>query len=117
MVAECGAIVAIIGIMLYMFIRSGRRVFTVLLWPLLLVPAFHLLGMVLYYFWGRNIPMGFATFAVSMDVFGLVLSALLFGGLSRAIIPTAGRRFYLGLCMGFSTVLTGVLVNYLLKII
>ena len=112
MVGQSVAIIAVILVMLFMFMRAGKRSGAVFALPLLIVPGFHLLGAAIHRAMAGS---GFWPLII-IDCAGLLLGSALCGILSRAIKPRRLRWAYLALCLVFQAALTYVYVLFLLKL-
>lgn len=109
MIGQSVAIVAVILVMLFMFMRAGKRSGAVFAMPLLCVPWFHLLGMGVH----RAIGGSF-TPQIVIDCVGFLLGACLCAILSRAIAPRRLRWAYLALCIIFQAALALIYILFLL---
>lgn len=111
MYTESAVIVALILFMSYFAMRSEKKEFALSILPLTIVPGFNLLTApfsALLYPYLSAVHLGRGNLVINMV--GLVVACTAFGVLSRHIQTRAGRRLYLFLCLGFSTVLTMIFI-------
>lgn len=111
MTVESAAIVVILLIMAYMFVRSGRPAAAVVVLPLTVLPIFNLAA--------GPVARWLAPYIASMDVFdvrlialilGLCLTCILLGFLGAKIHAKVARRAYLLLCGGYSLILACTMI-------
>lgn len=105
MIAQSFAIIAVILVMAFMFLRTGRRAGALFTLPLISVSAFHLLGYAIYWVFVAS-PISAEYLHVALDVFGLVVGTMLCWILSRAINVKKLRYVYFLSCFVFLALLT-----------
>ncbi len=101
---ETIAIVAILLVMSYFFLRRGKRATSVVILGLLVLPLAHLGALAMY---NRGLP---PSYAIAADAAGLLLALLLVLFNARRLSNPEARRSYLLIFMGFNLVLAGVMV-------
>lgn len=112
MIGQSLAIIAVIMVMVFMFLRSGRREITFFVLPLISVSLFHLLGAAVYR-WLAESEFSTMTLYCAIDIAGLIAGILSCAFLSRAIVNKRIRIVYLVCCVVFLTALTVAYVLYL----
>jgi len=105
MVGESLAIIAVILIMAFMFMRSQKKTFGVLVLPLISISLFHLIGRLLHPVLGRALERN--VFLFGSDVVGLIVGVVLCVLLSRGIPTRKGRSAYVAFSGFFLLALTG----------
>lgn len=118
MLTESVILAALVLVMYYLTLRSGRRGIALVLLPLLIVPGMNLLG------YGLAPQLDKVTSALGPDHWrilfvlgGLAATMCLVGGISRNIRRKGFRRGYLFLCGGFSMIFSFlILVNELVNL-
>lgn len=113
MIIECIAILAVLGILIFMIARAGRQTVALALLPLLLVPLSYLLSIPLSSFLSSLTGLPRFTLAAGVLLLGLIAAGLLFGMLCGNFRSRRMQRAYLGMCSGFSVILAMILVNNL----
>ena len=106
MTMECIAIIIVVFIMIFVFRRSGKKEYSRAIAPLLLVPAFHLIGDYL-----AKYPANLVTFTreqiiVGADVAAALVGCLLIGLFAGGIKSKSHRVSILFLCSAFIILLT-----------
>ncbi len=131
MIVESLAIIVIVAIIIFTFIRRGRKNAALGTLPLLLVPIGNILGDTLnrsLSSWQRYIMMASVTHSydsivlsiqpVGVHIFIITISLLIAGAIyeaaSRTIHAKAIRRLYLAICGGFSTILAILFISNLI---
>ena len=112
MLVESICIILIIAILMFIFLRSGRKEYAILATPLLLLPGIHTLANIVNELISSTV---FTTALIISDIFGTALAAVSFGIASVINIKSKKSRFaYLVVCGGFTFVLEIIfLLNYL----
>lgn len=110
MIGECWAIIAVVLITAYTFVRAHKNSSAGATLPLMIVPFVHILsgGLTRLLLGFIHLPAVYLTMAINTA--GLVVACLLIGGISRCITSKAIRRMYLIVCGGFSILLNLVLI-------
>lgn len=112
MIGQSFAIVAVILVMSFMFLRTGRRAGALFALPLVSVSAFHLLGYAVYKMLVQS-ELPTQSLHVALDVAGLIVGLTLCWILARAINVKKLRYVYFISCAVFLTALTMVYINVL----
>jgi len=109
MIGQSFAIIILILVMSFMFLRSGKRAGAVFALPLITVPLFHLLGYAVYRpFLGSGISI--VGFHVAMDTAGLLCGLLACWILSRAIGVKKLKYTYFAGCATFLSALAAAYI-------
>jgi len=108
---ECVAILLLIGIMIFSFLRARRYSFAIAISPLTAVPAMHLMGFIL----SKHISNLFSHLSttdihVGIDILAAVLCCLLLGIFSHYFTSKKTRSTFLVLSSVFELLLTWVLI-------
>lgn len=107
------AIVALILVMAFMFLRSGRRAGALFALPLISVSTFHLLGYAAYKLLVKS-ELPTVSLQITIDAVGLAVGLVLCWVLARAIDLKILRYTYFACCAVFLTAMFYAYVNYLL---
>lgn len=110
MYIECWVIIAILLMVAYMFMRTGRKGPALATLPLAIVPFVHILSGYPARLLSNALNLPYPYLKMSFAVLAVVISCTIFGAISRKIPAKAVRRVYLGMCIGFSLILTLVLI-------
>lgn len=111
MFTECMTIAVLLGILIFMTARTGRRAAAVSLFPLLIVPGFYLMSAPVSKLLDGLLPgVSRMSIAIAITVAGLVIACVLLGMLCGNYRTTRARRGYLIMCGGFSAALAVVLI-------
>lgn len=106
------AIVAVILVMAFMFLRAKRKFFAVMVLPLVSIPLFHIIGRMTFELF-RFMDVELNVFLCMADLVGLLVGAVLCLVLSRGFPGGKGRAAYLVCCGVFLLALTGAYMLYL----
>ena len=110
MLVESICIILILVIMMFLFIRSGRKDYAVATAPLLIVPFFHTITNVVWEI--VKLPYDVNLMA-SVDVVGLAIAVAMMGFMSSKYKTKATRYGYLLVSVGFTAIMTIILIfNY-----
>jgi len=108
---ECAAILIVILAVFFIFLRKKKYDYAVCVVPLLLLPFAHIAGEVLLPLLTRITAANQNELRISIDVTALIGACLMFGSLGQLRIKSKkARRFYFGLCSGFSAILAWILI-------
>ena len=107
MLVESIAILMILAVMLFLFLRAHRRDYAVATIPLMIVPFVH----ALVYLAGDVLRISISSdVRAAGDVLGLAISVALIGMICVRLKTRRSKYAYLLLCGGFSTALTMIYV-------
>ncbi len=110
MLVESICIILILTIMVFMFMRSGRKDFALATAPLLIVPFFHTISNLIYDLFKISISVNVKA---GTDVLGLAIAVAIMGIISSKHKTKASRLGYLLISGGFTTLLTIIFIfNY-----
>lgn len=112
MVGQSFAIIVVILVTAFMFLRTGRRAGALFTLPLISVSVFHLIGVAVHRIF-LNSALPTIGLHMAMDILGLVVGAVLCWILSRAIRPSKLRLVYFCSCAVFLALLTTAYINFL----
>lgn len=105
MIAQSFAIIAVILVMSFMFLRTGRRAAAIFALPLISVSVFHLLGYAAHWaFVAGGFPARYLH--VALDVAGFAAGTVICWILSRAIAVKKLRYVYFFSCVIFLALLS-----------
>ena len=114
MVGQSFAIIAVILVMSFMFLRAGRRGGALLTVPLVCVPLFHLAGTAVH-----RIPVSkdYATITLlcTIDIIGLAVGIAFCAIVSKGIVMKKMRLVYFVSCTIFLVALTAAYILFLLR--
>jgi hypothetical protein len=110
LVGQSIAIIAVILVMIFMFLRGGRKAGALFSLPLLSVPLLHLTGMVLRPL-APDAFMGLVL-GVAFDIAGFCLGAVTCWVMARAITVRRLRYAYFASCAVFLGLLAAAYVMY-----
>ncbi len=110
MATQSLAIIAVILVMIFMFLRGGRKAGALFSLPLLSVPVFHLTGRAVQSFFAGE---EFQVFAVNaaFDIGGFVLGAVLCWIMARAILSRRIKYAYFVTCAVFMGLLAAAYIT------
>ena len=112
MYTACAAVIVIVLVTVCMFLRTKHKDYAAAVAPLVMVPGAHILGMLLtlsrLFSLDRSV---WLYIAMSLDIAALAISAALLTWCSRRIEPKGSRRLFVYLCIGFSVILTAILIG------
>lgn len=111
MVGQSFAIIAVILVMSFMFLRSGRRAGAIFALPLISVSVFHLIGFAVHRMFVQS-ELPTSSLHVALDMAGFFVGALLCWILSRAILVKKLRYVYFISCTVFLAALTVAYINF-----
>lgn len=110
MLVESICIILILSIMIFVFLRSGRKDYAISTSPLLIVPFFHTVSNLIYDLFSVSINVNVKAI---VDVLGLAIAVAIIGFIAGQHKTKASRVGYLIICAGFTTVLTIIFIyNY-----
>lgn len=110
MISQSFAIIAIILVMSFMFLRTGRRAGALFALPLVSVSTFHLLGYAVHKVLVQS-ELPTQSLHIALDVAGLAVGLTLCWILARAINVKKLRYVYFISCAVFMAALTIVYIN------
>lgn len=116
LIGQSSAIIAVILVMSFMFLRSGRRAGALFALPLISVPLFHLVGVAVYRFLVQS-EFPTAALHIGIDITGLVLGLVLCGILARAISVKRLSNVYFICCAVFQGALATAYILHLLNLL
>lgn len=111
MVGQSFAIIVIILVMAFMFLRAGRRAGALFTLPLISVSVFHLIGVAIHHVFSKS-ALPTVGLHMAMDLLGLAVGLILCWILSRAINPKKLRWAYFCSCAVFLALLTVAYINF-----
>lgn len=109
MVVESISIIVIFLVMIFIFLRAGKKSYAIATAPLLLVPAFQIVASVLNKLIDKNVSMEMKTLIL---IVGLAVSLVLIGVISSILKDKKSRLIYILLCGGFSTTLAIIFIYH-----
>jgi len=111
MLVESVSIIAIFILMIYFFLRAGKKSYAVAASPLLLVPSFQVLSNVANEFLNGKINANGQSIIL---IVGLAISVALIGTASNLLKGRNSKVIYIAICGGFTTVLSVIFLynNY-----
>lgn len=112
MVGQSFAIIVIILVMAFMFLRTGRRAGALFTLPLISASVFHLIGVGIHHIFSQS-ALPTLGLHMAVDILGLAVGLVLCWVLSRAINPKKLRWAYFCSCAVFLALLTAAYINYL----
>lgn len=110
MLVECISIVVIILMIVFVFLRAGRKDYALTSLPLLVLPLMHTLSLLVSSSLIGVFSLDAGGITVAIDATALVISCMFLGLLSHRINSTKARGIYLLICGAFVVVLTWVLI-------
>ena len=111
MLVECLAIVVVILLLSFVFLRSGRKDYALTTLPLMLLPTVHVItSLLLASPLNGAFSLDTGGITVAIDATSLVVSCVLLGLFSHQITSKKARNFYLVISILFVVVLTWVLI-------
>ena len=111
---QCGAIVAVLLIVGFVFLRRDRKIFLFGILPLLILPVMHLMGIPIAYYAAHRFHINDYHLRVYIDMIALVVACTLFGVFGRGLHEKRVRLGYIISCALFTIILGWVLVIDLL---
>lgn len=105
MVVESISIMVIFLVMVFIFLRAGKKTYAIATAPLLLVPAFQIAAN----FLSKNVSIEMETLVL---IVGLAVSLVLIGVISSILKDKKARLVYILLCGGFSTTLAIIFIYH-----
>ena len=115
MLFACWAIVIVMALMSFVFLRAGKKEYALANLPLAMVPFVHIFSRLLADWADPFIPLTAPEIRVAIDLTVALISCLLIGITSRAIPERRTRNGFSLACTGFTVILTLVLVVNILK--
>lgn len=109
MVVECIAIVLIILLISFTFLRAKRTNYAMVTVPLVIVPVSYILGFLVAYFWIKN-PQIKMVAMMTADLLGLIIACIILGAFSFKIASKRARLSYLCISGGFLVILSILLL-------
>lgn len=114
-ITESIAILAITLCMIVIFVRSKHADYAFSTVPILIVPAMHLLAMMVLRTYGQVLYHGPYQLPVSlMDIVALAISCLCIIGLSTKVKNAKNKKLYIALLSGYNIILTCAYVSQLM---
>lgn len=110
MLVECVAIVLVILLMAFSFLRAKRKDYAFTTLPLLVLPLMHIFSMLLAKPLHGMFSLDAGGIIVAIDATALVASCIILGAVSHRISSKKARSVYLTICGIFVVVLTWVLI-------
>jgi len=108
---ECSAIIIIILGVFFIFLRQKKGDYAICIVPLLLLPFAHIAGEAIVPLLGKVTAANPEDLRIAIDATALMGACLLFGSLGQLRIKSKkARRFYFGLCSGFTVILSWILI-------
>lgn len=113
MIGVSVAIIALILVLAFMFVRSGKRAGALFALPLISVSAFHLIGWAIYKLLVKS-ELPTAALHITIDSVGLAVGLILCWVLARAIDLKPMRYVYFTCCAVFLTAMLYAYIGALL---
>ncbi len=110
MLFACWAIIIVLLAMSFVFLRSGKKDYSVAILPLLITPAANIFSGVLSGLLDKPLPLSSAELRVVIVLTAGLISCLLLGLASRRISGEKTRYIFFWVCAAFVVILTLVLV-------
>ncbi len=114
MLAECWAIVLIVLIMSYVFLRMGKQAIALSVLPLVILPLGHIIARRAGILLSQLLPIAAQEGRIFVDVVALVLGVSIIGAIAHKIKDVLFRRMYVFLCGGFSIILACIMISRIL---
>ncbi len=113
MVVESISIIIIFAVMVFLFLRAGKKTYAIATLPLIVVPLFEVISVILSEIIGRVVSTDIKSLIV---IVGLAISVVFIGLLSNTLKAKKSKVVYMALCGGFTTVLTIIFLynNYII---
>ena len=115
MYTACAAVVFVVLVTVFMYMRAGHKNFAIAVIPLTFVPAMHLLtGLI-----GAPEPFhigtkGWMFASIALDLAALLAALLLLLHFAQRIVSRGSRKMFIIISILFSCALTGILVSDLI---
>lgn len=103
MLVESIAIIVIFAVMIFIFLRAGKKNYAIAASPLIVVPLFQIIANILNEIWGKQVNADIKSITV---VVGLAIAMVMLGLLSNVVGGKKPRAVYLMICSGFTIALT-----------
>lgn len=117
MVVECFAIILVLLILSYMFMRSGKVATAVSVLPLTVVPIAYLVSKPMASVLARWLTqMTISEIRISIVIVGLIITGIILGSISVKISKKMLRRGYLWLCGSFTIIISVIMIVKILNI-
>lgn len=113
MIGVSVAIVSLILVLAFMFVRAGKRAGAMFALPLISVSTFHLIGWAVYKLLVKS-ELSTAALHITIDSVGLAVGLILCWILARAIDIKTMRYVYFVCCAVFLTAMLYAYIGYLL---
>ncbi len=108
MVVECVAILGVIALVIFGFLRGGRSKIALVITPLLFVPFAHLMGELFYVQISNVLSVDKTLIFVWIDVLALAISSGMIVYFSTKFQSMRTRKYFVALLGGYSIILTFV---------
>ncbi len=117
MVAESFAIILILWVLSYMFMRNGKVATAVAVLPLTIVPIAFLISKPVALVLNPWLAgMTLTEVRISVVVVGLIITSIILGSISVQISQKVLRRGYLFLCGSFTLIITLIMILRMLNV-
>ncbi len=117
MLVESFAIILILLVLSYMFMRSGKIATAVAVLPLTIVPVAYVISRPAASVLGLWLTaMDLLEIRISVVVIGLIITGIILGIISAKITKTMLRRGYLFLCGSFTILITIIMIIRMLNL-
>ncbi|MDD2362366.1 MAG: hypothetical protein PHH84_05345 [Oscillospiraceae bacterium] len=110
MLFACWAILIVLLAMSFVFLRSGKKEYSVAILPLLITPAANIFSGLFSRFLDKLVPLSSAELRVIIVLTSGLISCLLLGLASRKLSGEKTRLIFFWVCAAFVVILTLVLV-------
>lgn len=110
MLFACWAIVLVLLAMSFVFLRSGKKEYSIAILPLLITPFINIFSGLLSRLMDRFLPLSFTELRLTITLTAGLFSCLLLGLAARGISGKRTRLVFFWFCAAFVVVLTLVLV-------
>ena len=114
MIIECITIVSIIVMISFIFLRTKRRRYAIVTFPLITIPLLHIVGQAIAYFFFKGDNTAEHITVLSFDLLGILLGALFMGMLIGNIHSKKARLSFVIISAFFMIALAIVLMTDLL---
>ncbi len=110
MFVECWAVVVLILIMSFSYLRNGKQSFSIAIIPLIFVPFTHIVAAPLSRTIEQNFEISAVLTHVFLDILAMILACVLFALTALKIKNSSYRVAFLVMCMGFTIIFSWMLI-------
>ena len=111
MVIECVVVMGLIGAVILLSLKTGKKSAALKSLPLLVVPAMYIVANYVSVPLTAVVDMSAFAVYVALLVIGAIISAVMVGGFMNQFRKKSTKVAYITMCMGFICVFTAVLIN------